>query len=93
MFSCIRPAQYSQQILNDTRAPAKDFGIFIIEIQITNIFLGLCQSYYIPQNAQNTISQTALKHYNTFINVITEALRWVQITIDTRIKIKVETLG
>ena len=44
-----------------------------------------------PQNQQNTISKTALKHYNGFRNVITEALRWVQITTDTRIKFKVET--
>ena len=44
-----------------------------------------------PHNPQNTISQTALKHYNEFINVIIEALRWVQMTIDTGIKFKVET--
>ena len=44
-----------------------------------------------PQNPQNTISQTALKHYNEFINVRTEAFRWVQMTTDTCIKFKVET--
>ena len=44
-----------------------------------------------PQNPQNTISQTALKNYNQFRSVRTEALRWVQITTDTGIKLKVET--
>ena len=38
---------------------------------------------------QNTISQTALKHYNQFINVRTDALRWLQINTDTGNKIKV----
>ena len=40
---------------------------------------------------QNTISQTALKHYNQFRNVRTEDLRWLQITTDTGMKLKVET--
>ena len=43
-----------------------------------------------PQNPQNTISQTKLKHYNKFRSVITEALIWVKITTDTGMKIKVE---
>ena len=44
-----------------------------------------------PQNPQNTISQTALKNYNESRNFRTEALRWVQMTTDTGIKFKVET--
>ena len=44
-----------------------------------------------PQNPQNTRSQTSLKHYNRFRTVITEALRWLQITIDTVNKLKFET--
>ena len=42
-----------------------------------------------PQNPQNTIIQTALKNYNQFISVRTEALRWLQITTDTVNKLKV----
>ena len=44
-----------------------------------------------PQNPQNIISQTEIKHYNQFRSVRTEALKWLQITIDTWNKIKVET--
>ena len=44
-----------------------------------------------PQNPQNTISQTALKNYNQFRTVRTEALRWVQIATDTGMKLKIET--
>ena len=44
-----------------------------------------------PQNPQNKISQTALKHYNEFRNLRTESLRWVKMTTDTGIKFKVET--
>ena len=43
-----------------------------------------------PQNP-NKICQTALKHYNQFRSVRTEDLRWLQITIYTGIKPKVET--
>ena len=42
------------------------------------------------QNSENTISQTALKHYNQFISVVNEALRCLQITTDTGNKIKVK---
>ena len=48
-------------------------------------------SYFIPQNYQNTIIQTALKHYNQFISVRTEALRCLKIKIDSGLRIKVET--
>ena len=44
-----------------------------------------------PQNTQNKISKTALKHYNEFRNVKTEALRWVKMITDTGTKSKVET--
>ena len=44
-----------------------------------------------PQNPHNKISQDSLKHYNEFRNIRTEALRWVEMTIDTGIKFKIET--
>ena len=44
-----------------------------------------------PQNPQNTINQNALKYYNQFRSVITEYLRWVQITTDIGMKVKVGT--
>ena len=43
------------------------------------------------RNPQNRIIQTELKHYNEFRNSKTEALRWVQMTTDRRIKLIVET--
>ena len=44
-----------------------------------------------PQKLQNTISQTALKHYNQFISVRTVALRWLKTSTDTGMKQKFET--
>ena len=44
-----------------------------------------------PQNPQNTIIEIELKHYNQFIGVKIEYLRWLQITTDTGNKLKVET--
>ena len=37
------------------------------------------------------ISQIALKHYTQFMLVRTEALRWLKITTDTGMKLKVDT--
>ena len=90
LFAYIRPVQYNVQTLNVSKAPAKVFGIVIMKTPKTNIIIPLWPSYYMPQNPQNTISQIALKHYNEFINVIIEALRWVQMTTETFIKFKVE---
>ena len=42
-----------------------------------------------PQNPPNKIIQTALKNYNQFRSVRTEALRWLQIPIDTENKLRV----
>ena len=65
--------------------------ILIMTIPKTSIIIPLWLSYYMPQNPQNKISQTALKNYNESRNFRTEALRWVQMTTDTGIKFKVET--
>ena len=56
-----------------------------------NSIRSMWPSYFIPQNYQNTIIQTALKHYNQFISVRTEALRCLKIKIDSGLRIKVET--
>ena len=57
----------------------------------TKSIIPLWIPYFMPQNPQNTISQISLKHYNKSIIVRTEALRWLQVTTDTGIKLKVET--
>ena len=44
-----------------------------------------------PKNPQNTINQTALKHYKQLRSVVNESLIWLQITRDTEKKLKVET--
>ena len=56
----------------------------------TKLIIPLWTSYYIPKNPQNTINQTALKHYNQFISIGTEDLRCLKITTDTVNKPKVE---
>ena len=44
-----------------------------------------------PQKLLNTMSQTAINHYNQFRSVRTESLRWLKIATDTVNKIKFET--
>ena len=90
LFIYIRPVQCNVQILNGSKSPVKGFGLVIIK-KPQKIIIPLWTSYYMPQNPQNTISQIALKNYNEFRNVRTEALRWVQMTTYTGIKFKVET--
>ena len=45
-----------------------------------------------PQNPQSTISQNVLNNYNRLRSVRTEDLRWVQITIDTEMNLKIESI-
>ena len=91
MFSYIKPVKCNVKILHVSKAPEKVFGLVIIKIPKTSIIIPLWPSCYMPQNPQNTTIKTALKHYNEFINVRTEALIWVKITTDTGVKFKVET--
>ena len=44
-----------------------------------------------PQNPQNKICQTVVTNYNKSRSVRTEVLRWLKITTDTGMKLKVET--
>ena len=44
-----------------------------------------------PQNPQNTVIQTFIKHYNQFRSIRTDALRWLKIAIDIGKKLKVYT--
>ena len=91
MFTYKRPVEYNVQIINNSKSPEKGFGLVIIKTPNTKIIIPLWPSYYMPQNLQNIISKNALKHYNQFKIVRTEALRWLQITTDMGTKIKVET--
>ena len=43
------------------------------------------------QNVHHKTSQTALKYYNQFRTIRTEAIRWSQLTTDKRKKLEVET--
>ena len=93
MFTYIRPVRYNVQIINVSSAPTKGFGLVIIKIPKKNIIIPLWPPYYMSQNPQNTISETALKYYNQFRSVTNEALIWVQITTDTGMKLKAQTTG
>eukprot|EP00957_Ditylum_brightwellii_P081848 6226195-Ditylum_brightwellii.AAC.1 len=68
------------QVSGDT-AGCLDWGSAFIKVprsSFPNISLWLC--YYMPKNLQNAFSQQALKRYNHFKAVNTEALEWLSIT-------------
>ena len=90
MLIYIRPVKCNKKIINGSKAPAKRFGLVIINVPKKNIIILIWKSYYIPQNPQNT-SQNTLKHYNQLRISRTEALRWLQTTIYAGKKLKVET--
>ena len=58
MFAYIIPVTFNVQIINSSKVPAKVFDLVIIKIPKTNISIPIWPSYYMPQNPQNTISQT-----------------------------------
>ena len=91
IFTYLRPVQFNVQILNGIKSPGKGFGLVAIKIPKANVIIPICPSYYIPQNPQNTIGQTALKSYNQFRSVRIKDIIWIQITTDTGVKLKVET--
>ena len=85
----IIPVKCNIRILNARKCPTKSFGLVIIKIPKINMIIILWSSYYMPQNPQSIISQTTLKHCNQVRSVRTETLRWVKITTDTVMKLKV----
>ena len=91
IFYYIRTIKCNKKIINVSKYPAKGSGLITTKTPKINIIIPLWPSYYLTHTPQKTISKTELKHYNEFRNVITEALRWVQMTTDTGIKLKVET--
>ena len=88
MFTYIRLVNFNVQIINGRKSPANVFSLFIVKNKNKNI-IPLWPSYYKAQNPQNKIRQTALKHYNQFMVVRTDSLRWLQITTYTGNKIKI----
>ena len=58
----IRPYKHNVKYINVRKAPENVFGLVIIKIP-KNAIISLWTLYYISQNPENTISQTALKHY------------------------------
>ena len=78
------------QNLNDRKFPAKAFGLVTIKIPQKHYYTTLAIILYVTKPT-NTMIKTAIKHYNKLISVITEDLRWLNITTDTGMKLKFET--
>ena len=89
MLTYIRLVKFNVFIPNRSKSPVKGFGLVVVKTPKTNIIIPLWLSYYMPQNPQNKMSQTELKHYNKFRSIRNEAVRWLQITKHTQKKLKV----
>ena len=67
------------------------FGLVIVKIPKTNISRPLWPSYCMPKKPHMKMIENALKNYNKFISIRTEALIQLKITTNKGNKLKIET--
>ena len=77
--------QYKQQSIpiqqvSGNSAQALGYGLVLVRIPNTSTIIPLWPTYYMPSNPQNTLSPTAIKHYNKYRSVTIEALGWIKLT-------------
>ena len=70
-------------------AICEGIGIVIIKIPKTDVILPLYPAYFAPEFPQNTISPNAIKHYNKYRSVWSEALEWIRMVSHVGQKIHV----
>ena len=68
------------QITQISGTKVNSIGYGMVLIRIGELIITLWPAYHMPNNPQNTISQPALKFYNKFRSVRTEALDWIKLT-------------
>ena len=77
-FIQYRKRQIQIQQISGTKVNSIGYGMVLI--RIGDLIITLWPAYHMPNNPQNTISQPALKFYNKFRSVRTEALDWIKLT-------------
>ena len=85
MYSQIDLTSYSIEkrqikITQISGTKVNSIGYGMVLIRIGELVITLWPAYHMPNNPKNTISQPALKFYNKFCSVRTEALDWIKLT-------------
>ena len=73
-FYIIQPMKSSVTQVWGQSAVCEGIGVVLIQRPKTDIIIPLYSCYYAPNFPQNTISPNAIKHYNHFCKVTSEAL-------------------
>ena len=73
-FYVMQPITSQVTQVSGEKAVCEGIGIVIIHIPKTDIIIPLYPAYYAPEFPQNTVSPTAIKHYNKYRSVRSEAL-------------------
>ena len=83
----LQPADGVITQVSGSSASVEGIGIVLARLSATDIILPLYPCYYAPSFPQNTLSPPAIKHYNKYRSVRTEALSWVRLVSDTGRKV------
>ena len=82
-FYVLQPALGVITQVSGSAATVEGLGIVFMRIPKTEIIISLYPCYYAPTFPQNTLSPPAIKHYNRYRSVRTEALSWVRLVSET----------
>ena len=91
MFTYIRPVKCSVKILNGRKSPAKYFVLVTVFFFKNKHYYTTMAVILYDTKRKNHNKSICTKHCYQFRRVRTDSLRWLQITIDTGTKLKVET--
>ena len=78
-FFLLQPSSEHITQVSGATAKAKGLGVVFFCVPKSDLIIPLYPSYYAPDFPQNTISSDAMKLYNNFRKVTTEALESIQI--------------
>ena len=82
-FFILQPASGVITQVSGSSAAVEGLGIVFIRVPKSDIILPLYPCYYAPSFPQHTISPPAIKHYNHYRSVRTEALSWVRLVSES----------
>ena len=82
-FYVLQPASGVITQVSGSSASVEGLGIVFMRVPKSDIIIPLYPCYYAPTFPQHTLSPPAIKHYNNYRSVRTEALSWVRLVSET----------
>jgi len=88
-FYVLQPIKSQITQVSRSTARCERIGIVLVKIPKSDIIIPLYPVYYAPTFPQNTVSPNAIKHYNKFRSVRSEALDWIRMVTHVGQKIHI----